>query len=174
VKPHEEHRQAAKNHLRVRIVTVSTSRFAKMKNDLEYSDEAGDVAETAMKGAEHTVTDRSLVSDDAMMIRKEIRSFLSKDDDVLMLIGGTGISKRDITIETVRPYFEKELSGFGELLRSLSYDEIGSAAMLTRATMGVAKKGRLIVCLPGSPGAVRTAMEKFLGELPHAVHIANG
>ena len=171
MKPHEEHRKAAKQHLKVRIVTVSSSRFEHKKDGLEYFDEAGDEAEMDAEQAGHQVTKRELVSDDAPMLRREVRSFLSKGDDVLILIGGTGISSRDITIETVWPFFEKELAGFGELLRSLSFDEIGSAAMLTRATMGVAK-GKLIVCLPGSPGAVKTAMKALLGELPHAVHIA--
>ena len=116
---------------------------------------------------------RELISDDAKALRREVGRFLSVKDDVLLFTGGTGVSPRDITIETVRPYFEKEITGFGELLRRVSFDEIGSAAMLTRATAGVAK-GKLIVCMPGSPGAVETALRAAMGEFPHILFIAKG
>lgn len=150
---------------------MSSSRYAKMRKREEYTDEAGEVAEKESRSAGHTVSGRGLVSDDAMMIRTEVRRFLSGSDDVLLLTGGTGISGADITIETVRPFLEKELEGFGELLRRLSYDEVGSAAVLTRATAGVVG-GKLIVCMPGSPGAVRTALRSFAGEFPHALFVA--
>jgi len=78
-----------------------------------------------------------------------------------------------VTIETVRPFFDKELDGFGELVRRLGYEEIGSAALLTRATAGVVS-GKIIVCLPGSPDAVRTAMRAFAGEFSHARFVAAG
>lgn len=171
MKPHEKHRRAAQRPLRIRVVTVSTSRYAKMKDGAGFEDESGDLAETELRGAGHAVTRRGLISDDASMLRTEVRRFLSGIDDVLLLTGGTGVSSRDITIETVRPYFQKELDGFGELLRRVSFDEIGPAAMLTRATLGVAN-GKLILCLPGSPGAVKAALKASLRELPHAVFIA--
>jgi molybdenum cofactor biosynthesis protein B len=171
VKPHEGHRKAGKHRLRVRIVTLSTSRYSMKKGGKEYTDEAGDVAVAEVTKAGHEVTDRKLISDDATMLRREVRAFLAGKDDVLLLTGGTGVSIRDITIETVRPFFEKELPGFGELLRRVSYDEIGSAAMLTRATAGVAR-GKLLVCMPGSPGAVKTALGAALPEFPHALFVA--
>lgn len=171
MKPHESHRKAAPRRLRVRIVTVSSSRYASKESGKEYSDEGGDVAESETKKGGHSVARRRLVSDDVEMIREEMRDFLSGSDDVVIFTGGTGVSSRDVTIETVRPYFDKELAGFGELVRRLGFDEVGSAAALTRATAGVAR-GKLILCLPGSPGAVKTALKAFLGELPHAVHVA--
>jgi molybdopterin adenylyltransferase len=171
VKPHEEHRSKAAQTLRVRVVTVSTSRYGEMKGGRTYADEAGDVAEAETKGAGHEVTFRGLVSDDQDMIRGEVEKFLSSGDDVLLTTGGTGVSSRDVTIETVRPFFEKEVEGFGELLRRLSFEEVGGAAILTRATLGVSK-GKLIVCMPGSPGAVRAALRSFVSELPHAVYVA--
>jgi molybdenum cofactor biosynthesis protein B len=152
-------------------VTVSSSRYAKKKGGEMFSDEGGDTAEAETKNAGHVVAGRILVSDDAAMLRSEVKRFLSGKDDVLLLTGGTGVSGRDITIETVRPFFEKELTGFGELLRMISYDEIGSAAMLTRATAGVAK-GKLVVCLPGSPAAVRTALKASVVEFPHILFVA--
>lgn len=171
MKPHEEHRERAKARLRVRIVTVSTSRYAKKSKGESLDDVGGDTAESELRAAGHMVTSRSLVSDDGRMLRREVRAFLGSEDDVLLLTGGTGISSSDITIETVRPFFQKELDGFGELFRRLSYDEVGTAAMLSRATLGVAD-GKLVVCLPGSPGAVKTALKFMASELPHAVHIA--
>ncbi len=139
----------------------------------QYSDDAGDIAAQEAEKAGHHVAYRGLVSDDAAMIRREVKGFLAGKDDVLLLTGGTGLSPRDITVETVGPFLEKELDGFGELVRRFGYDEVGSSAALTRATAGVAK-GKLIVCMPGSPAAVRTSMRAFAGEFPHAVFIARG
>ena len=173
MKPHELHRREAERRLRVVVVTVSTSRYAKMKEGAEYTDEAGDVAAEEAGRAGHEVVRRGLVSDDASMLRREAKSFLSGGDDVLLLAGGTGLSPRDITVETIRPFMEKELEGFGELVRRLGYEEVGSAASLTRATAGVAS-GKLIVCMPGSPGGVRTAMKAFAGEFAHMVFVARG
>jgi molybdopterin adenylyltransferase len=90
-----------------------------------------------------------------------------------VLTGGTGVSSTDVTIETVRPFFEKEIEGFGEIFRSVSYQRIGPAAALSRATAGVAR-GKLVMCLPGAPDAVRTALELFVGEIPHVLHLARG
>ena len=173
MQPHEEHRRKAERRLRVAVVTVSTSRYAKMKEGSSYTDEGGDAAVEEAESAGHAVSRRSMISDDRTMLRREVRKFLTGKDDVLLFTGGTGLSPRDVTVETVRPYFEKELEGFGELVRRLGYDEIGGAAILTRATAGVAS-GKLIVCMPGSPGAVRTAMKAFAREFAHALFIAAG
>ena len=173
MRPHEEHRRAAQRSLRAVIVTVSTSRYAKKEEGLPFTDEAGDVASDEVSGAGHQVTRRALVSDDKGMIRTELKKFLSGKDDLILFVGGTGLSPRDITVEAVRPYLEKELEGFGEIVRRLGYDEVGAAAAMTRATAGVAK-GKLLACMPGSPAAVRTAMKAFVGEFPHMVFIAKG
>jgi molybdenum cofactor biosynthesis protein B len=173
MRPHEEHRRKADRPLRVAIVTVSTSRYEKMKEGSRYTDEGGDVAAEEAERAAHVVSRRGLISDDRAMLRREVRRFLAGMEDVLLFTGGTGLSPRDVTVETVRPYFEKELDGFGELVRRLGYEEIGGAAVLTRATAGVAS-GKLIVCMPGSPGAVRTAMRAFAREFAHVRFIAAG
>ena len=171
MKPHQEHHRAAKSRLKVVIVTVSTSRYEKKSGGESYTDEGGDVAVEEATRAGHEVTRRTLISDDAGMLRTEARAFIAGIDDVLLFTGGTGLSPRDVTVETIRPFFEKELEGFGELVRRLGYEEIGASAILTRATAGVAS-GKLIVCMPGSPGAVRTAMKAFAGEFGHARFIA--
>ncbi len=152
-------------------MTVSTSRYEKKAREEKFTDESGDTAESEVDAAGHEVTGRDLISDDPKMIRKAVTRFLSGNEDVLLLTGGTGVSKRDVTIETVRPYFEKEIVGFGELLRRVSFDKIGAAAMLTRATAGVAR-GKLMVCMPGSPDAVSTALRTFLMDFPHAVFVS--
>jgi molybdenum cofactor biosynthesis protein B len=90
------------------------------------------------------------------------------DLDVAIFSGGTGITPTDITIETVTPFFEKTLPGFGEFFRRLSFDRVGSAAILSRAVAGVAK-GKALFCIPGSPEAVRVAVEMLI--LPEAAHI---
>lgn len=150
---------------------MSSSRYEKKLSGGTFTDEAGDIAEAEAKRAGYEVTGRTLVSDDAGMLRREVEDFLGGGDDILLLAGGTGVSSRDITIETVRPYFEKELPGFGELLRRASHEEIGGAAMLTRATAGVAR-GKLLVCMPGSPNAVKTALEAAMAEFPHVLYVA--
>ena len=155
----------------VRIVTVSSSRYEMKRHGVSITDEAGDVAEAEAKKARLLVKGRALVSDDVAMLRREVERFLGSRDDVLLLIGGTGVSSRDITIETLRPYFQKELPGFGEHLRRVSYGDIGTATILTRATAGVAG-GKLLVCMPWSPDAVRTALRMSLPEFPHIISIA--
>jgi len=171
MKPHEEHKKDAERRLKVVIVTVSTSRYEKKREGRPFTDEAGDVAAEEATVAGHSVTRRAMISDNRTMIRKEARAFLSGDEDVLLFAGGTGLSPHDVTVETVRPFLEKELEGFGELVRRLGYDEVGAAAALTRATAGVAK-GKLIACMPGSPDGVRTAMRAFVEEFAHMVFIA--
>jgi len=171
MKAHEEHRARALAKLSFRLVTVSTSRFKKMKAGERVEDASGDLLEAGVLGGSHAVAKRELVSDDAASIRSILNEFLASTDDVLVFTGGTGVSPNDVTIETAKPFFEKELPGFGELLRAESYGKIGSAAALTRATAGTAK-GKLVVCIPGAPDAVETALRVFLPEFPHIVSIA--
>jgi molybdenum cofactor biosynthesis protein B len=139
----------------------------------EYKDESGDLAAQIVQDAGHKIETRKLLPDSKSKIRSAVKDFLDSDASTIVFIGGTGVSHSDVTVETVVPFFEKELTGFGELLRNISYQKIGSAAMLTRATAGTAK-GKLIVCLPGSPGAVETALQNFISEFPHTVSVASG
>jgi len=137
-------------------------------------DESGDLAQEMIEAAKGVVVERALVPDDAKLIRSTVSRALGKKNlDVIVLTGGTGVSSTDVTIETVRPLLQKEIEGFGEIFRSVSYQRIGAAAALSRATAGVAN-GKVILCLPGSPDAVRTALELFVGEIPHVLHLARG
>jgi len=137
-------------------------------------DESGDLAEEMIERASGIVPERVLIPDDPRLLRKTIsRALREADIDVILLTGGTGVSTTDVTIETVRPFFDKEVEGFGEIFRFASYQKIGVAAALSRATAGVAR-GKLIMCLPGSPDAVETALALFLEEIPHVLLLARG
>jgi len=173
VKPHEQHRDHSRHSLSFHIVTVSSTRFRMKGEGSEYKDESGDLAVHMVQEAGHRVKTRKLLPDSKSKIRSAVKDFLDSDASAIVFIGGTGVSRSDVTVETVVPFFEKELTGFGELLRNISYQKIGSAAMLTRATAGTTR-GKLIVCLPGSPGAVETALQNFISEFPHIVSVAAG
>lgn len=161
-----EHRAAAPAALRVAVLTVSDSR--KPSNDA-----SGDLAAGALEAAGHTVAWRRLVRDEAADIAAAVRDALEDAAvDALVATGGTGVAPRDVTIETARPFFDKELPGFGELYRMLSWQEIGSAALASRATAGIAA-GKPAFFLPGSPAAVDLAVSKLVApELAHLVSLA--
>jgi len=161
--------------LRYLVITVSTSRYDRQAREgRRVDDESGDLAQRVIEGAKGVVVERALVPDDARLLRSAVARALRQEKlDVIVLTGGTGVSTTDVTIETVRPLFEKEIEGFGEIFRSVSFQRIGVAAALSRATAGVAK-GKVVLCLPGSPDAVRTALELFAGEIPHVLHLARG
>ncbi len=150
------------------IVTVSTTKHGKKMRNETVGDQSGDIAESLVKGAGHDVTKRFIIPDDLSMLRTRMTDFLQGQDEVIVFTGGTGVSPDDITIEAVRPHLDKELEGFGEMLRDRSYRRIGVPAFLTRATAGIAH-GKLVVCLPGSPDAVKTALQMFIGQFPEVV-----
>ncbi|MHA1835699.1 MAG: MogA/MoaB family molybdenum cofactor biosynthesis protein, partial [Candidatus Odinarchaeia archaeon] len=108
------------------------------------------------------------VPDESSKITKNLIQLLSSDVDIIIFSGGTGLGKRDITIETLEPLFEKKIPGFGEFLRSLSYNSIKSASMLSRATAGILKN-KIIFCIPGSPNAAEIALKKLI--IPECGHI---
>lgn len=147
--------------MRVALVTVSDSRRAA-------TDVSGPLMRRLVEESGHQVILQTLIPNDPERIRALLQDAQALPAQCLVYSGGTGLGCRDMTLDTVRPYYEKELEGFGELFRMLSYQEIGPAAILSRAAAG-AYQGRLIVCLPGSPAAVRLAMERLL--LPELRHI---
>ena len=157
------HRESAPETIRVAVLTISDTR-------LPETDTGGDVAEELMRGAGHEVVARGIVRDEAASIRNDLIDLLARSDvDVVVTTGGTGISARDTTYEVVDRMIEKKLDGFGELFRMLSYEEIGAAAVLSRAVAG-AVGAKLIASLPGSRNAVRLGVEKLLApEIAHVV-----
>ncbi|MFZ0888660.1 MAG: molybdenum cofactor biosynthesis protein B [Candidatus Binataceae bacterium] len=161
----DEHRKHARTRLRLGVITVSDSRTAA-------TDESGCLVREMLEAAGHQAAHYEVIGDDPARIRAAIAENLPKLDGII-LSGGTGVAPRDTTIEAVRPLFDKELEGFGELFRMLSYNEIGSAAMMSRAVAGISA-GKIIAALPGSPAACRLALEKLLlPELGHIAHLLN-
>jgi molybdenum cofactor biosynthesis protein B len=157
----EAHRRDAPACVRCFVLTISDSRT-------EATDTSGDAIVELLTGAGQQILGRRIVKDDPAMVRGAVRS-MEGAADVIITTGGTGITGRDSTYESLIGLLNKRLDGFGELFRMLSYDEIGPAAMLTRACAGTI--GRTAVfSLPGSEHAVRLAMTKLiLPELGHVV-----
>jgi molybdenum cofactor biosynthesis protein B len=149
--------------LSVGVLTASDTRN-------QQTDASGKLVREMLAAAGHQVSYYAVVPDDPQAIRKAVSEQLPKLA-ALIVTGGTGISARDSTPEALAPLFDKELPGFGELFRMLSYAEVGPAAFLSRAIAGVSG-GRLLVALPGSPRACRLALEKLvLPELSHAAQL---
>jgi molybdopterin adenylyltransferase len=172
LKAHESHRESALADLGFYVITVSSSRFAKKSAGKRFHDESGDLAEEIIEKNEHRVVGRELIDDDKEMIADSLAGALKREGvDVVVFTGGTGVSPRDVTVDAVRPMFEKEIQGFGELMRAVSYAKIGSPAMLSRTTAGL-KSGKLILCLPGSPDGVDTGLNLFIGDIPHVLYVA--
>jgi molybdenum cofactor biosynthesis protein B len=162
----EAHRSEAarREGARCVVLTISDSRTAA-------TDESGDLIEQLLFGAGHIVAARHLLPNDDAQIRSRVEEALGRDDvDAVLCTGGTGLGARDRTIDVVRPMLDRELPGFGELFRMLSYlEQIGAAAMLSRALAGAAR-GKFVVIIPGSRAAVELAMTRLLvPELKHAL-----
>ena len=164
-RPHEQHRTAAAAfRAQCAVVTVSDTRTIE-------TDVGGALAERLLMGAGHAVTCRYLVPDEPEAIREVIERELARVGadavDLVVTTGGTGIGPRDGTVEVVEALLDKTLDGFGELFRQLSYQQIGSAAMLSRAVGGLVGRA-FVFALPGSPHAVELALkELILPELGH-------
>ena len=164
-----KHKAEAPSALNYAIITISTSRYKEFAETGKTSDPSGDLITQLVRDSGQRVTLRRLVSDDKSMIQQAIMKALkSWKTDVIITTGGTGISPTDMTIEAVQPLLDKEIPGFGQLFRTISYEKIGSPAVLTRALAGVVR-GKVIFCLPGSPQSVSLALEALI--LPEAGHI---
>ena len=162
-----EHRKGAPRNLKIAVLTVSDSRSAAMRDEKD-EDISGKQVEQRLQDAGHTST-RIIVPDEAEQILAAMKKFISDQRiDAVITVGGTGITKRDVTIETLRPLFEKELLGFGEILRHIGYQKVGGPAILTQATAGLIER-KPVFCLPGAPNAVEVAMDLILPELGHLV-----
>ncbi len=163
----KKHREIGPKTVTAAIITVSDTRTPR-------TDESGGAIRAALQEKGHKVLRYAVCPDEPPRISQELGSSLATGCDVVIINGGTGIAQRDVTIETVSLHLEKKLEGFGEIFRQLSYKEIGSSAMLSRAVAGT-YQGAMVFCLPGSPEAVRLAMDKLiLPELGHIVGLIKG
>jgi molybdopterin adenylyltransferase len=161
-----EHKAQAPSSVGCFVVTISDTRTLE-------TDVSGKTIADLVAAAGHKVSGRTIVKDDADLVRATIERHLAAPDvQVIITTGGTGISSRDSSYEAITSLLQKRLDGFGELFRMLSYEQIGSAAIMSRACAGVVA-GRIVAALPGSEAAVRLAMEKLLiPELGHLVQQA--
>lgn len=152
--------------IQVAVLTISDTRDYK-------TDKSGQLIKSLLAEENVEVGEAAykIVKDEPQAIKSQIEQWLNADIDVIITTGGTGISPRDVTIETLRPLFSKEIEGFGELFRYLSYTEdVGTKALLSRAIAGTVND-KLVFCLPGSSGAVKLALNKLIKpELNHLVH----
>jgi len=157
------HRKGAAAEVPTAVITVSDTRTL--------DTDAGGARVVELLGASgHRVVVREIVKDEPAEISAALRALLVRDDvRAVILTGGTGVAPRDVTPEAVEPLLDRVVPGFGELFRALSYEEIGSAALLSRALAGLAS-GRVVFVLPGSRGAVELAMRKLV--LPELGHLA--
>jgi len=159
----DEHKARAPKSVKCGVITISDSRT-------DATDESGKILTQLLLDAGHKILFTAIVKDEGKAIAEAVEQ-ASWTCDAIVTNGGTGLSKRDVTIETLQPELEKVLPGFGELFRVLSYRDVGSAAMLSRAIAGVYKT-RLLFCLPGSPAACLLAMKSLiLPELGHAIGV---
>jgi len=161
-----DHKAAAPAHVACYVITVSDTRT-------EATDTGGRAVVDLLTAAGHQIVGHTIVQDDAELLRDCIgRQLANPAVHAIITTGGTGITSRDCTYEAVSAMLSKKLDGFGEIFRALSYEQIGSAAMLSRAVAGTIA-GRVLISLPGSEAAVRLAVEKLiLPELGHLVREA--
>jgi len=157
------HRREAARSLGCVVITVSDTRTPE-------SDSGGGLVAQLLTDAGHEILGREIVEDEPVAIGAALHGALERSGvGAVVLTGGTGVAPRDVTPESVEPLLERVVPGFGELFRMLSYEEIGSAALLSRALAGIAR-GVVVFAIPGSRGAVRLAMEKLI--LPEIGHLA--
>jgi len=164
----EQHRAAAPREIGFAVLTFSDTRDAA-------SDRGGDFLVAGVEAAGHRVAHRSIQPDEPGAIAAAVRAAVAAEGvDLVLTTGGTGVAPRDATYTTLRALFDSEIPGFGELFRWLSYQEIGSAAILSRATAGIVD-GTVVLALPGSPEALRLALDEIvLKEAGHLVAQTRG
>ena len=158
----DHHAAAGQGPVPIAVVTVSDTRT-------EQTDESGQLIRALAAKAGHTIVSYRIVQDEPEQVLAALEEFAAGEARLIIFNGGTGIGRRDRTFDVISKALDKTLPGFGEIFRMLSYQEVGAAAMLSRATAGV-YQGKIVFSTPGSPNAVRLALEKLI--LPEAQHLA--
>ena len=169
----EQHRQTPKRPLGFAVITISDTRSA--SSAPTRPDLGGDLLVESITAAGHKVAHREWSVDEVGPIEESVHRSINREDvEIVLTTGGTGIAPRDVTYPTLTRMFDSEIPGFGELFRWLSYREIGSATILSRAIGGIIA-GKVVLALPGSPKALRLAMDEIvLKEAAHLVSQARG
>ncbi|KAF5413655.1 MAG: Molybdopterin adenylyltransferase [Candidatus Methanophagaceae archaeon] len=164
-----KHKEGLRKHYKCAVLTISTSKYwTKQEGAEELGDLSGEIAQELVTKNGHEVVFYDVLPDDEAKIRDGITKALGTEAEFVITTGGTGMTKYDITIEVISKLLEKEMPGFGELFRQKSYEDIGTAAVLSRAIAGVIEK-KAVFCLPGSPNAVRLALTEII--MPELAHI---
>ena len=159
---YHEHKQHDVTSVKCALLIISDSRTIE-------NDKSGTYIKDRLAASHHSVISYKIIPNDASAILEAVNNILNEVDvDVIITSGGTGISHRDVTVDTLIPICEKHIEGFGELFRQLSYKQIGAGSIMSRATAGLSK-GKIIICLPGSLSAVTLAIDKVL--LPEIGHL---
>lgn len=149
--------------LNIAVVTVSDTRTPE-------TDKSGDVLVNSLLEAGHELHSRCIIKDDVYQLRAEISQKIADPEaHAVLMTGGTGFTHRDNTPRAIAPLLDEDIAGFGELFRQLSYEEIGTSTVQSRAFAGLAN-GTIIFCLPGSPGACRTGWDKIIAEQLDSQH----
>ncbi|MDD2777422.1 MAG: molybdenum cofactor biosynthesis protein MoaB [Methanocellales archaeon] len=162
---HEEHKSHVKS-VRCAVLTFSDSRT-------EENDDSGKLIKELLVKSGHEIVAYRVLKDDLKAIQKAVQDLIASDVQVIITNGGTGISKKDVTIEAISELLDKKLDGFGDIFRFLSYNHMGSAAMMSRAIAGTIKS-KIVICMPGSVDAVELGMKKLiLPEIGHMVWETN-
>jgi molybdenum cofactor biosynthesis protein B len=163
---HRQHEAQGPSAVRCAVITVSDSRTLE-------TDSGGQSVIDHLQAAGHTIVCREIIPDEPSRMKPLLDSLRERDDvDVILMTGGTGITSRDQTYETVNGLLDKPLPGYGEVFRMLSYQDIGPAAILSRAVGGLIGR-KVVLTMPGSPAAVKLAMEKIIvPQIPHLVREA--
>lgn len=170
----EEHKKHSPLRVKVGIITLSDSKsdyddLTDPDNDDNSKEEdvSGKIIKESLEN-QHEIVDYRIIPDDAELLLETLNEMQKKNIEIIICTGGTGIGKRDITIETIKPLFQKELDGFGEIFRYESYKELGTGVILSRTCAGV-WNGTILVALPGSPNAVQLGMKIVKPEIGHLV-----
>ena len=163
---YHDHKKLDNKNIGCAVLVTSDSRT-------EETDESGKLIKQRLLDKGHQVVHYCILKNDATMLKNKINELIKQDAvQVIITSGGTGLSHKDVTIDTIKPMLEKKLDGFGELFRQLTYQELGTASIMSRATAGVIN-GKIIICFPGSLGAATLAMDKIiLSEIGHLVREA--
>jgi molybdenum cofactor biosynthesis protein B len=163
---YHEHKKLDNKNIGCAVLVTSDSRT-------EVTDESGKLIKQRLLDKGHQVVHYCILKNDATMLKNKINELIKQDTvQVIITSGGTGLSHKDVTVDTIQPMLEKKLDGFGELFRQLTYQELGTASIMSRATAGVIN-GKIIICFPGSLGAATLAMDKIiLSEIGHLVREA--
>jgi molybdopterin adenylyltransferase len=157
----EKHKKLSSNDISCGVITLSDT-ITTNKDDLSGQYLADEISKR------YSLKSKIIIADEKKDLIESIENMIDDKIDVILTTGGTGLDSRDITVETVEELFDKKIEGFGEIFRHQSFLEIGSGALISRATAGVYKK-TVIFSMPGSPNAVRTASNIIIDEFPHLV-----